>query len=156
MTAPLRAWSSRHIPDMEAARRKLEKMPPADNGRGVAVPFPYKDRSGYKTNPTRSNTELKQLIESAPVKKIPIAGLHAIQHSVKPQQVLNYVRKPDMVPEGARDPIHGGPIDKPIVVEKAGVRYIYDGHHRITADLLRGKRETEARYVDLDSAGERL
>lgn len=150
MTSALKAWSCSKSPKLAEAKRQLDAMPAASTGRGVEVPFPYADRSGYKNDPARSNTEMKELIDNAPVKKVPLEGLHAIQHSVQPRQVLSYVREPDMVPPGARDQFHGGPIDLPIIVHKKGTRYIYDGHHRITAAKLTGRSTVEARYVDLD------
>ena len=38
----------------------------------------------------------------------------------------------------------------PLVVKSNGIRYIQDGHHRLTQELLKGNKSARVRYIDLD------
>jgi hypothetical protein len=121
-------------------------MPESETGKGKAVPFPYRDKGAYKASHT--NKEINAAIKGASVEQVPLAGLHAIQHSVRADQVAWCIRHPRGVRGGARGP-HGGPVDLPIVVEFEGVRYIHDGHHRLVALRLEGVRSARVRLVRL-------
>lgn len=43
-----------------------------------------------------------------------------------------------------------GPIDAPVVVRINGVDYIHDGHHRLAAEVARGRASARARLINLD------
>lgn len=145
----LAKWVRAHDPDKDTAKKRLEKMPMAKTAHGSRVPFPYADKAAYKDK--FSNQEINHAIQSAPTRKVPLSKLHAIQHSVKPDRVKEYIDHPDAVPEGQKHPTARTPTDLPIVVHSGGADYIHDGHHRATAELLMGARSIEARYVDLDA-----
>lgn len=142
------AWAHKHDPAIEMAERKVSSLPLSKTGNGKRVPFPYASRIAYKEDFT--NQEINQAIENAPVKLIRIAGLHAIQHSVKDDRVNEYVKHPELVLEGQRHPRHKGLVDLPIVIQYQGMRFIHDGHHRTTAAWALGESKIEARFVNLD------
>lgn len=143
----LAAWARAQTTQSDAYKA-LDNLPESETLRGAAVPFPYADKTAYKSQHT--NREINRAIENAPVERVPLNELHAIQHSVKADRVAQYIAHPDAVPAGTRDPKHGGLIDKPIVVVSGGVLYLHDGHHRATAAKLRGEQTIEARVADLD------
>jgi hypothetical protein len=119
-------------------------MPEAAHGK--AVPFEFADLQAYKDD--ASNKDINRLINApAPVREVRLDQLHAIQHSVNANRVKQYILDPAMQPVGARNPKHRGLVDYPIVVEHKGVLYIHDGHHRLTADLLKGRETAMVRYV---------
>lgn len=130
------------------AEKVLAHAPPSPTGHGALAPFPYADREEYKSK--HSNEAINAAIKAAPVVSIPLKGLHAIQHSVKPEQVDRYLHDPTLKYLGEKHPKARTPIDHPIVIQSGGKRYIHDGHHRATSALLRGDREFEARFVNLD------
>jgi hypothetical protein len=131
------------------AERKVQALPLSKTGHGQRVPFPYAPRQAYKEDFT--NQEINHAIENAPVKWIRIAGLHAIQHSIKADRVMEYIQHPDVIREGQRNPVHKGLVDLPIVIQYQGLRFIHDGHHRTTAAWALGEKNVEARYVNLDA-----
>ena len=141
-------WAQSNDPKTESAKRRIESLPLSKTGHGKKVPFPYASRTAYKDIFT--NEEINHAINSAPVKIIRIAGLHAIQHSVRGDRVEEYIKHPNLLEEGQRSPKHKGLIDLPIVVQYRGIRYIHDGHHRTTAEWALGHNKVEARFVDLD------
>jgi hypothetical protein len=130
------------------AKRHLAALPESSTGHGAAVPFPVADRKKYRAG--HDNKTVNAAIAKAPVERVPLAGLHAIQHSVKPERVLQYLEDPHQAALGQKHPRAGTPTDYPIVVQQGGERYVHDGHHRATAQWLLGKRTVEARLVDLD------
>ena len=136
----LSKWSAKNAPDVEHAESELDKFPIVkENGR-VQVPFPYKDREGYKQG--LGDDEVNAAVKKdGKTRTIALAGLHAIQHSVWPKWVRFYFDE-DAAKKEQPDPT---------VVERKGVRYIYDGHHRLTAKKLLGARSAEVNYVDLDA-----
>jgi hypothetical protein len=131
------------------AEERLEKLPASKSGKGVKVPFPYVSRDAYKQD--FSNSEINQFIASAPKKKVPLASLHAIQHSVQPERVKEYIKYPDIVPEDAKHPAARTPVDVPIVIHYQGVSLVHDGHHRLSALKLSGESHAMVRYIDLDA-----
>jgi hypothetical protein len=141
------AWAKGRVSRDEAEQR-LARMPESSTGHGVAVPFPYTDRAAYKDK--HSNEEINRRIHSAPVVRVPLRGLHAIQHSVKYGRVLEYLRGEVGDRKGEVNPKSKTPVDHPIVIQQGGKRYLHDGHHRATAALLRGKTSIKARLVDFD------
>jgi hypothetical protein len=149
MGAGLASWAHARHPGRSEAKEKIERAPLSSTAHGKVVPFPYADKEEYKKD--FSNSEINQAIDSAPKRSIPIAGLHAIQHSVKADRVQEYIDHPNIVPEGQRHPVHRGVVDVPIIIQYKGKRYIHDGHHRTTGEMLLGKKDILARFVDLDS-----
>jgi hypothetical protein len=136
-------------PDEAEARARLKALPPSPDHAGrVLVPLPYRSRENWKA--VFSNHEINQAIRDAPERTVPVWGLKAIQKSVDPAIVMSYVR-------GRRrgdDDVHpktGVPNDLPIVVSYRKERYVFDGHHRITATIVGGGSEVNARWVDLDA-----
>jgi hypothetical protein len=132
--------------DVSRARARLDALP--DEPRGKRVPLPYADRA-----PVKKRHDAKQIndaIRAAPVRQVAVEGLHAIQHSVNPDQVLRYLRDP------ARASTMPGtvPRDVPIVLVDRGKRYLWDGHHRTVARMLEGADSIRARLVDLDAEGD--
>jgi hypothetical protein len=134
---------------VEDAVDRLHQLPPSKSGKGVRVPFPYVSRDSYKSQ--FSNEEINHLIVSAPRKSVPLSTLHAIQHSVRADRVKEYIKYPEVVPEGAKHALAHTPVDVPIVIHHNGVNLLHDGHHRATASQLSGEKTIEARYIDLDA-----
>lgn len=143
MASPLSSWArTRAKPQASVLLR------PSGRHEGAAEhPFPVADRAAYKESVGLSNGELNARIREAPIASVPLAGLVAIQHTVQPARVQEYVDDPLRIPS-QRGPV---PTDVPIVVKTAGVKYIHDGHHRSTARKLSGDTSMAARYVDLDA-----
>ena len=143
MASPLSSWAlTRATPQASVL------LAPSERHEGAAEhPFPVADRAGYKAAVGLSNGELNERIRQAPVVSIPVAGLVAIQHTVRPERVQQYLDDP------MRVPAPGGPVptDVPIVVKVDGVKHIHDGHHRSASHVLRGDANMRARYVDLDA-----
>jgi hypothetical protein len=142
-------WASQKS-GLKRAERKLAELPESETKHGAAVPWPYADRSAYKGKHT--NQEINARIKKAPIVRVPLKHLHAIQHSVKPERVDQYLRDPGQKPLGAKHSKAGTPIDHPIVIKEKGRLYIHDGHHRLTADYLQGKRDADARLIDFDAS----
>lgn len=144
----LAKWARTQSPSVKAALRKVDELPDVGGKSGMkGVPFPFKDRSPIKERFT--NREINDAIERAPIERVPLAGLHAIQRTVLPARVAAYVRDPDAIPPGHSSKVHGGPVDLPIVVRHAGIDHLWDGHHRATASSLTGNTTILARYARL-------
>lgn len=133
-----------------SALKKLSKMKESITKHGLAVPFPVDRSKPYKNG--RSNRQINRAIWDAPIVELPLAGLIAIQHSVKGPRVEQYIRDPSLSEYGAKHDAAHTPVDHPIVIQEHGKRYIHDGHHRITAEKLRGKTEGMVRFVNFDAA----
>ncbi len=139
-------WS-RARESRESAKSKLDELPSSVTNHGVSVPFKVGNKKAYKSK--HSNREINLAIESAPIRVVPLDRIVAIQHSVKPEKVEEYINNP-VVPAGRRDRHHGGLTDFPIVIQQDGVLYAHDGHHRLTAAKLNGDTSSPARFVDFD------
>lgn len=152
-TSSVDVWSSRRASEEKriAAAAKLARLKPSVTGHGVDHGFPYADKVAYKSK--HSNEEINGRIDQASVKAVPIASIHAIQHSVKPGRVLTFINDPGAVAPGTHDPKHHGIVDHPIVIHQDGANYLHDGHHRATAAKLMGDKTIQARYVDFDQKG---
>lgn len=143
-------WVERKV-GIAGALARLADMPESSTGNGAAVPFSYRDKSGYKGDGDvkEMNKRINRAINApAPIETVRLDELHSIQHSVVPARVKLYIVDPARVPNGKRGD-HGGLVDFPIVIEHEGVKYIHDGHHRLTALWLRGKETAQVRYVKL-------
>lgn len=145
--AGLDLWAGAHVGTVAAALARLARMPVSDTGNGVSVPFPFRDRAGYKRgNP---NYKVNRAIEEAPIVGVRLVGLCAIQKSVFVDRVARYVREPGWLPMGVRHREHGGLVDYPVVVQCRGTRFIHDGHNRLSALWLRGVTGARVRLVVL-------
>lgn len=134
-------------PTTERAKKRIEELPITPNGK--RVPFPYATRNVIKLDFT--NEEINAAIDAAPLKTVPIVGLHAIQHSVKGPRVDEYIDHPHVIPEGQRSPKSKTLVDVPIVIQYHHIRFLWDGNHRTVAMWARGRKEITVRYVNLDA-----
>lgn len=141
-------WAKRRAPT-ELAERKLASLPTSSTKRGAAVPFPFADRKVI--HDAHSNEEINRRISESGVRDVELSSLHAIQHSVKPNRVDQYLKDPGMRPPGELHEKANTPVDHPIVIRQGGKNYCWDGHHRSTASYLRGDKTIKARFVDFDS-----
>lgn len=121
---------------------------PAPGGQ-VQVPLRFVSREGYQQ--AIGNQEINDRIDAAPIKEVPLDSLVAIQHTVNVKRVEEYIRNPKLVRKGTLHSEHGGVVDKPIVVKCKGTNYLFDGHHRTSAQKFLGARSVRARFVDLDA-----
>jgi hypothetical protein len=146
----LSKWAYARDPKVGKAKLRAVAMPESPTKHGKLVPFPYKDaKQTYLKD--FSNKEINAAIEAAPIRRISLKGLHAIQHSVTVDRLEDYIAHPDIVPPGQRHPEHRGKVDVPIVVQYKRVRYVHDGHHRLTAKLLTGETHDDVRFANLDA-----
>lgn len=146
----LRTWAHKYDPRVQRAKATLATMPIASSGHGAAVPWPYVDRNEVKKY--FSNRDINKAIIKAPIESIDIRHdpeLFAIQHSVKAPQVAFYLDHPESKPEGHMNDRSKTPDDVPVVIAYDGKRYIWDGHHRLTAEWLRGASDADVRLVVL-------
>lgn len=134
------------------ARARLASLPESGTGHGSAVPFPFADRKAYEDR--HSTDEINAAIKAAPVERVKLSDLHAIQHSVKPERVEQYIDDPGLKPPADLHPRAGTPVDHPVVVVAGGKSYLHDGHHRCTARWCEGHDDVEARVARLPSRSE--
>lgn len=146
----LAAWARAADTGVSRALVKVDLLPQSETGHGLAVPFPFLDRSAIKGR--HSNREINAAITAAPKVSVPLDGLHAIQHSVKRAKLVDHLSRPSE--PGTLNPETRTPVDLPIVIQQDGVRYIWDGHHRATVAKLRGLQSVRARLVDFDAPNE--
>lgn len=149
----LAQWAESHDKDRASiALARLASLPPwPKKPWRVVVPFPYVDRDAlYKRE--FDPGYVHQRIEAAAdhVVDFPLDWLVAIQHSVEPARVVEYILNPRLMEAGMRHPNHKGLVDHPVVVRVHGVNACYDGHHRATAARLLGDRTIPVRLVDLE------
>ena len=89
----------------------------------------------------------------APIALVNLHELTGIQESINAERLNQHASNPKLVPEGTRAAGHGGLVDRAVVVRHGGKLYIHDGHHRLTAAVLRGATTAKVRFVDLDGEG---
>ena len=151
MSGDLKQWADSKDPKKQKslleAHVKLAQLPDSETRKGKAVPFPFRDRSYYKG--IYSNKDINHRIELAPIVEIPLKDLTSAQHSVKERLVSFYIDCPD-AKTGSVHPKSGTPTDVPVIMQKDGIRTLYDGNHRTTAAWCRGDKSVHARFVDLD------
>ena len=111
--------------------------------------FPVADREQYLAAIKGINVAAKTL--HAPIAKVRLDQLVGIQGTINRERLGQHLANPKMNPEGTRAPGHGMLIDRPVVVKVGGTFYIHDGHHRLTAQALRGLDTAKVRLVDLDA-----
>lgn len=127
------------------ASRRLEA---GERAGTLRVPFPDVAHADYLA--MVRGRGIARLVDDAPVERVPLASLTAIQRSVNAERLEQHLDDPDLVPAGARKHGSGMLKDAPVVVRLGGKSYLHDGHHRATAALLRGETHVRARVVDLD------
>lgn len=77
---------------------------------------------------------------TAPFREVPLASLHALQRTLRPETVTHFLRRPD------------APADTAVMVLRFGERdYVTNGHHRVAAAKIRSDRTIRARYLDTDA-----
>lgn len=117
---------------------------------GTAVhDFPVTDRALYLQQIQGANIPAKS--HTAPIALVRLDQLTAIQETVNRERLGQHLANPKMNPEGARSSGHGMLIDRPVVVKVNGTFFIHDGHHRLTAQALRGLSTAKVRLIDLDA-----
>jgi hypothetical protein len=83
--------------------------------------------------------------------RVPIRSLLATQDDVGPSDVERHVRDPQLSTRNPRSVRSGsGDTSRPVVVKKNGNLYVADGHHRITARRLQGKKHVRVSLFDAD------
>ena len=132
--------------DEQRALRLLEGH--SENER-VPVPFPVAMRQRTYARPVEPFVEAMKAAEEGTVR---LRDLVATQRTVNVGKLRTFIGRPDIVPEGKQGAI-GQKVDLPIVVKYGGESYVHDGHHRLTAQKLRGKDTARAYVVDLDREG---
>jgi hypothetical protein len=111
--------------------------------------FPVTDRAFYLSQIKGTNIAAKSL--QAPIALVRLDQLQAIQNTINRERLGQHLANPKMNAEGTRAPGHGMLIDRPVVVKVGGTFYIHDGHHRLTAQALRGLSTAKVRLIDLDA-----
>lgn len=144
----LKSWAS----SMKAnpVLTKAKALTPSLKPGSVQVPFPVTARSEYLKKIKGAGVWKRS--EDAPIRKVPLSSLNAIQRGVNVERLHAHLEDPHLIPKGTRAPGHGGLIDYPLVVHVDGKNFAHDGHHRLTGSWLRGQKDATVRYVDLDSA----
>jgi hypothetical protein len=148
MTKDVAAWARRAKLDSSKVNRGIALLR-AQPGARVAIPLRYLDPAEIRAK--FSEERIQELIKAAPVETVSYAGMRTIQHTTKSNRLESYVKKPDLIPKGARSP-GGWPIDLPIVMRWRGELVLWDGNHRTTSAILSGEGKGRARVVDLDAA----
>lgn len=133
----------------------VELLRAQPGGAWVGIPYRFLDRDEiYRQFEEAFGRDFHAIInyaiDNAPIRSVPIAQIRSIQHTVNRDRVEQYIRNPKMIRRGQRSSEHGGVIDLPVVVIWKGENILYDGNHRTTADMFRGAKTIEARFVDLD------
>lgn len=111
--------------------------------------FPVADRSTYLQAIEGHN--IAQKSHAAPIAKVSLDQLVGIQGTINRERLGQHLANPKMNVEGTRASGHGMLIDRPVVVKVGGTFYIHDGHHRLTAQALRGLPTAKVRLIDLDA-----
>jgi hypothetical protein len=143
----VRAWAAQeHAPPAE----RLALLPPDDFEGSVKHPFRTIDRDSYLE--AIQGVGVAKLSRTAPVALVNLSDLIGIQGTVSRERVGHHLTDPQLYAPGARAPGHGMLVDRPVVVRKNGQLFIHDGHHRLTAQSLRGLSTAKVRFVDLDGA----
>lgn len=143
-----RAWAQKNS-GTEEDRYELRKgMLLPGMGEGTfRVPFKTVDHAAY-SNEVKGKGIPKRALD-APIAVVPVGQLNAIQRTINAERLQQHATgSATMSP---RAPGSGLPRDLPVVVKIRGQLYIHDGHHRLTAAVLKGAPDARVRLVDLDA-----
>lgn len=131
--------------DADQALQLLAGRPDVDEGQ-IAVDMPVDEEP--PADPSTAD------LGGAKKRYVRVATLTATQPRVGRDLVAKFIGNPDAdadKPAGSHDGNDrmpaGLPGDRPYVVEADGTRYVWDGHHRLTADQLRGVDKVKVYYV---------
>ena len=129
-------------PTAATALRHIDRTAPGvDDGMAHGFPVaPYRVWAAIL-----QSADYQKRRQHAPLATVRLADLHATQDDVERAKVATHLRQPQLVPFGSSD-------DKPRVARYRGELYIMDGHHRLTALRMRGRRTARVRFVDLDAS----
>lgn len=85
------------------------------------------------------------------VVRVPLHSLSATQPDVDPEDVKRHVVDPQLAVRNPRKARRGeGDTSMPVVLKKGGKLYVADGHHRLAARKLQGKKHARVRLHDFD------
>lgn len=144
--AGVKAWAQNEFAPPE---QRAEYLQSGEVDGTVKHEFPTVDRAMYLQAIKGQSIPQKSL--TAPIALVRLDQLVAIQGSINRERLGQHLANPKMNAEGARAPGHGMLIDRPVVVKIGGTFYIHDGHHRLTAQALRGLSTAKVRLIDLDA-----
>jgi len=144
----LRAWAKQQATG-DVFTNALRAAEPGGTPGIIRVPLPVASRAEY-VQQVKGKGVFKRAEKTKPT-DVPIEGLNAIQRTLNVERLSKYADDPDAVEKGTRASGHGGLVDKPVIVQVGGKRYIHDGHHRIAARKMSGATSVQARIVDLDN-----
>ncbi len=144
----------RELPNPESVpldKRDLDMR----RGAGTPVPFPVATLKPVTAVLKRAcaalGISIATAVTQAPLVSVPLSCLHATQPTVDPKVVTEFVQHPDAARTRRKHHPDGRQIDIPLVVETDNCFYIYDGHHRCCAAVIRGDREIVVRLLRLGS-----
>jgi ParB-like nuclease domain len=146
--AGVKAWAQH---DLAPPEHRLQYLPNYGGIDGKAkVMWPSVDKAQYEAM-LAPHGSIAARTHNAPVAKVRLDQLQAIQHSVNVERLGQHLADPHIYKEGQKGSGHGGLVDLPVVVQKNGQLYIHDGHHRLMAQHLRGLPTAKVRLVNLDA-----
>lgn len=140
---------------MARALNNLNDLEPLhdDEPNVVKVPFPV-ERAAYMRELAPTVARAEAIIDEhtfkAPVETLPIDDLVARQRTVRRNHVEEFVRNPHLVKPGHIAPKKHMLDDHPVVVQYKDTLFIHEGHHRLTAAMMRGEEGVKVRVVNLD------
>lgn len=123
---------------------RIVEQTPSGVDDGMPHGFPMSNTDDFTHHPL-----FDQRRRAAPIARVALANLQATQLDVERAGVAFHILHPNAVPAEARNQF--GPYDQPTVVLYRGELHIIDGHHRLTALRLQGKKHALVRFVDLDA-----
>jgi len=132
----LAEWAGRRSTGMAGAYARVDAMPYAWRNRAFHPFQSSVEERDYHAVDDYARKVGEQFSRAQP-RRVDIASLSATQKTVNPDVVKQYIRE------------HGDPVR---IVEYGGKRYIYDGHHRTTAEWARGSPTVLAVVARLDGA----
>jgi hypothetical protein len=141
-------WADSSLKAARSTEQAISLLRAIPGGPKIAVTHRVEDGNA-KIRALFTEEQLAALIKKAPIRAVAIASLLGSQRTVNRGRVESYLKKPNLMPPGARGE-HGGLIDLPIIMQLEGKRFTWDGNHRAVAATLSGARLLRVRYVDLD------
>lgn len=119
----------------------LQLMPLDADASWAKTPFPWDHNALMRIRPEQMKPFLGALTnqDALPVKTVHMKTVVALQDRVNPDKVQSMV--------------DDEPDDLPLVVRLGGRNVIADGHHRMTARSLMGRKTAQVRFMNLDEPG---